>query len=81
MNDLATLLDWFDRDDERFRSAAVTQLAARHALQVHEGRDSGPLTPFGIASCAASMAVVLATSHANHLLVIERLRRERDESE
>lgn len=58
--------------DERFLARDIIEAAAKHAVSVHE--DGGcPLTPYGLASCAAAMALVLSTpSHPNHALAIEQ---------
>lgn len=56
---------WLQRD--------IVEVAAKHALSVHEDSDSAPLTLYGIASCAASLAMVLSDEgHPNHAAAIER---------
>jgi hypothetical protein len=52
----------------------IVQMAAQHALLVHENPDKPGLTPYGIATCAASAAYVLAhEDHPNHQSLLARL--------
>jgi hypothetical protein len=50
----------------------IIRAAEAHAVKTHTG-EHGPLTPFGIAHCAAAAAVVLARpEHPNHEHVLRR---------
>lgn len=56
----------------RREQSDIIEAAARHALSVHEEGQSAPLTPYGIARCAAALALVLTDdTHPNHSLARE----------
>jgi hypothetical protein len=64
--------EWATATDGRLRSAFVIHHAAAHAVEVHECAGC-PLTPSGIASCAASAAVVLGDpAHPNHERIMQQ---------
>jgi hypothetical protein len=58
------------------RGDEIVRLAAEHAVTVNEG-PFGPLTPWGLAYCAAGFAHVLSNPHhANHDLLMARVQPE-----
>lgn len=67
---------WLESSDSRFRYAAIVELAAADAKRTHEDSSVAPLTAHGVATCAASTAIVLADpDHWNRRHIIAGLRR------
>lgn len=61
-----------DRQSGRVRERDIMVRAAKHAVAVH-GQPETRMTPYGLAHCAASMALVLTDeSHPNHRLAWEQ---------